>query len=62
MFRSVIECHNIIATECPNLVSLSFQGDYSYTVGEEEEVETVLLAPSQEYPAFHTKVGSCTFL
>ena len=29
IYRSVVDCHNIIAERCPNLASLTFIGDYS---------------------------------
>jgi len=42
-YRSIVDCHNIIARNCPNLTSLSFIGDYRNESHDDQETDSVLL-------------------
>ena len=41
-YRAVVDCHNIIASHCPLLVSLTFAGDYGSNGAGDAEADAVL--------------------
>jgi len=48
-YRSIVDCHNIIAKTCPNLTSLTFIGDYRNENHDDQETDSVLLNQSPEW-------------
>ncbi|XP_023320980.1 uncharacterized protein LOC111694964 isoform X2 [Eurytemora carolleeae] len=44
-YSSIVECHNIIATMCPNLEYLRFEGDYSTSTDEDLEPQYLDIPP-----------------
>jgi len=48
-YRSIVDCHNIIAKTCPNLTSLTFIGDYRNESHDDQETDSVLLNRSPDW-------------
>jgi len=66
-YSNVVECHNIIGGQCPNLTSLAFLGDFEYFQTRDAETDALLIPrDSQPDPGFHSKLlnlrlgGHCT--
>ena len=63
-YSIVVDCHNVIARNCPNLESLSLTGDYNHYRELDPEIDARLLDQTQE--KYHTKLmelrlgGHCT--
>jgi len=48
-YRSIVDCHNIIAKNCPNLRSLTFIGDYENAAHLDQESDSILLRRTSEF-------------
>jgi len=48
-YRSVVDCHNIIARSCPNLESLTFIGDYENAAHLDQESDSILMRRSADF-------------
>ena len=51
-YSSVVNCHNVIATKCPHLKSLTFTGDYRSGLDQEisdQEINSRLMPPATDF-------------
>eukprot|EP00092_Neocalanus_flemingeri_P026042 GFUD01028227.1.p1 GENE.GFUD01028227.1~~GFUD01028227.1.p1 ORF type:complete len:553 (+),score=129.57 GFUD01028227.1:75-1733(+) len=58
-YRSVVDCHNIIAKKCPNLTSLTFIGDYENAAHLDQESDSILLRRTSDFQP-HPKLEDLT--
>jgi len=58
-YRSVVDCHNIIAKKCPNLIALTFIGDYENQAHLDQESDSLLLRRTSEFNP-HPKLEDLT--
>jgi hypothetical protein len=58
-YRSIVDCHNIIAQKCPNLVSLTFIGDYENAAHLDQESDSILMRRTAEFQP-HPKLEELT--
>jgi len=48
-YRSIVDCHNIIARTCPNLTHLTFIGDYRVEGQEDTETDALLQSRTPDF-------------
>jgi len=58
-YRSIVDCHNIIAKKCPNLTALTFIGDYANAAHLDQESDSVLIRRSSDFQP-HPKLEDLT--